>query len=68
MFVSSANKIEKQDSDTIDRSVMYNRKRNGPRIDPCGTPQSISVESLREIKEYTNHTFTFAKGVSDFFN
>ena len=27
-----------------------------------------SVESLREIKEYTNHTFTLVKGFSDFFN
>ena len=26
-----------------------------------------SVESLREIKEYTNHTFTFVKDVSDYF-
>ena len=39
MLVSSANNINMQASDTVDKSLMYNKKSNGHNIDPCGTTQ-----------------------------
>ena len=27
--------------DTLQRSLIYNKKRSGPKIDPCGTPHRI---------------------------
>ena len=46
-LVSSANKIGNRTSKTLDKSLIYNMKRSGPRILPCGTPQvTISVIDL----------------------
>ena len=39
--VSSANKIEKSAHDTEKISFMYSKNNNGPKIEPCGTPQVI---------------------------
>ena len=46
-LVSSANKIGKRTSETLDKSLIYNMKRSGPRILPCGTPKvTVSVLNL----------------------
>ena len=41
ILVSSANNTEKQYSDTLVRSLIYNKNSMGPKIEPCGTPQWI---------------------------
>ena len=40
-LVSSANIIEKNRSGALEKSLMYRIKRNGPKIDPWGTPWVI---------------------------
>ena len=40
-LVSSANKIVDKLLVELLRSLMYIKNSNGPRIDPCGTPQVI---------------------------
>ena len=40
-FESSANSTENILSDTVARSFIYTKDNNGPRMDPCGTPQVI---------------------------
>ena len=44
-FESSANKILNKTLETFARSLMYKRKRSGPKIDPCGIPQVISLST-----------------------
>ena len=44
-FESSANKILNKTLETFARSLMYKRKRSGPKIDPCGIPQVILLSS-----------------------
>ena len=44
--VSSANKIQDKKLEIFGRSFTYNRKRRGPRIDPCGTPIFKHLQSL----------------------
>ena len=44
-LVSSANRIEERIFDTDAISLMYNKNKNGPSMDPCGTPQVIFVIS-----------------------
>ena len=39
ILVSSANKMKCGIEVVQGRSLMYSKKRRGPRIDPCGTPQ-----------------------------
>ena len=46
-LVSSANKIDKRTSETLDKSLIYNMKRSGPRILLCGTPQLCDSFSIR---------------------
>ena len=41
--MSSANSIGFRISDTFLISFIYKIKRNGPNIDPCGTPHVIVV-------------------------
>ena len=36
--MSSANKIENNREDVLEKSFTYRIKSNGPMIDPCGTP------------------------------
>ena len=40
MFVSSANIIGSS-TEELGRSLTYNKKSNGPSIEPCGTPQRM---------------------------
>ena len=40
-LVSSANKIANHFSETFGRSFIQSKKKRGPKIDPCGTPQVI---------------------------
>ena len=53
-FVSSANMMVWRSGDAKLRSLMYKRNSNGPRIEPCGTPQVIrsQFDSLRPIITY----------------
>ena len=37
----SANNIDMQAPDTVDKSLMYIKKSNGPSTDPCGTTKLI---------------------------
>ena len=45
ILVSSANRIGKRMSDTLQISLMYNKNKRGPRIEPCGTPQVTCLSS-----------------------
>lgn len=40
-LVSSANKILDSLSETLGRSLIYIKNSKGPRIEPCGTPQTM---------------------------
>jgi hypothetical protein len=43
MLVSSANNVGLDISDIVfGKSLIYKRKNNGPRTEPCGTPYFIS--------------------------
>ena len=47
MLVSSANKADRLGVVTVVKSLMYSKKSNGSRIDPCGTPQfTFSLSDL----------------------
>ena len=37
-LVSSANSIENNKSDDLEKSIIYKMKRRGPSMDPWGTP------------------------------
>ena len=37
-LVSSANSIENNKSDDLEKSLIYKMKRRGPSMDPWGTP------------------------------
>jgi len=39
MFATSANIMSESNFVTEHKSFMYRRKRSGPNIEPCGTPQ-----------------------------
>ena len=41
ILVSSANNTEKQNSETLAKSLIYNKNNMGPNIEPCGTPQLL---------------------------
>ena len=41
IFESSAKNSEKTLEETLLRSLIYIKNNNGPRMDPCGTPQTI---------------------------
>src|SRR6056300_1948358 len=43
-FVSSAYSIGKDDFILEAKSFIYNKKRIGPRIDPCGTPHVMEFD------------------------
>ena len=60
MLVSSANNIDMQASDTVDKSLIYNKKSNGPNIDPCGTPQLI-FSVLDTMPLYVTYCFLLDK-------
>ena len=40
IFESSA-KSKENILDTLPKSLMYNKNKSGPNIEPCGTPQII---------------------------
>jgi len=42
IFVSSANKMYLMSREVVDRSFMYSDNKNGPSIEPWGTPQVIN--------------------------
>ena len=47
MLVSSANKTDRLVVVTVVKSLMYNKKSNGPRIDPYGIPHfTFSLSDL----------------------
>jgi len=48
-LVSSANKIGLDLSDTLwERSIIYIKNNNGPRMEPCGTPCCTSFHLERQ--------------------
>ena len=56
-LVSSANKIDVSRVDTSPKSLTYRKNSDGPRIEPCGTPQvigkmpeSVPLKLIRVIK------------------
>ena len=60
ILVSSANNIDMLASDTVDKSLMYIKKSNGPSIEPYGTPQLIfSVLDLLPL--YVTYCFLLDK-------
>ena len=42
-LVSSANKIDVRRVDTLHKSLIYSKNSDGPRIEPCGTPQETGA-------------------------
>ena len=60
ILVSSANNIDMLAPDTVDKSLTYIKKSNGPSIEPCGTPQLIfSVLDLLPL--YVTYCFLLDK-------
>jgi len=47
MTQSSANKWQGESS-SVEMSSMYTKKRSGPRIDPCGTPDGTLFQSEQD--------------------
>ena len=45
ILVLFANRIGNRMSDTLQITFMYNKKKRGPKIEPCGTPQVICFSS-----------------------
>ena len=43
ILVSSAKIMKWEEGEESGRLLMYKRNKSGPRIDPCGTPQIISL-------------------------
>ena len=57
ILVSSANNTEKQNSETLAKSLIYNKNSMGPNIEPCGTPQLIfSRDEIMIIICYILHS------------
>ena len=48
-FVSSANRMSLASDETLQISLMYIRKKRGPKIDPCGTPQVICSKEEKTV-------------------
>ena len=60
MRVSSAYRFEAVSLKACGRSLIYIKKRSGPRIEPCGTPHVIKPSSKKESIEYYKK-FSFRK-------
>ena len=45
-LVSSANKIDVRRVDTLHKSLIYSKNSDGPRIEPCGTPQETGKKPV----------------------
>ena len=43
ILVSSAKVMKYEEGNERGRSLMYKRNKSGPRIDPCGTPHTMSL-------------------------
>ena len=43
ILVSPSKLMKWEEGDERGRSLMYKRNKSGPRIDPCDTPQTISL-------------------------
>ena len=59
--MSSAYKQETASDNDWGRSFTYNRKRNGPRIEPCGTPYFNVPVSEKTLSIQTMVKGNFAK-------
>ena len=60
MLVSSANSIKLSRFEDFVMSFIYTKKRRGPKIDPWGTPQVMSVLDEFFERKVTNY-FLFDK-------
>ena len=54
MLASSANKTYLHLSETI--SLIYKLNRIGPKIEPCGTPQTIFSDSVLTMTQNVTHS------------
>ena len=59
-FVSSANRTDKKEFDTVAKSLLYIKNNKGPRINPWGTPQVIFT-FVDFIELYATYCDLFAK-------
>ena len=59
-LVSSANKIYVRRVDTLHKSLAYSKTSDGPRIDPCVTPQVICKKPESVPLKHT-YCFLFSK-------
>ena len=44
--VSSANKMENSKSEAREKSLTYKINSNGPKMEPCGTPWVLFIQTL----------------------
>ena len=51
----SAERYDPVSFNACGNSFMYIRKRSGPKIDPCGTPQFISPTSEKTFSSVTKN-------------
>ena len=59
-LVSSANKIYVRRVDTLHKSLTYGKNSDGPRIEPCGTPQALGKKPVSVPLKHT-YCFLFSK-------
>ena len=60
--MSSAKSIGFIISETFSMSFIYKMKSNGPNMDPCGTPQEISLHSDSVLLYFILHTVSYSGG------
>ena len=54
IFVSSANRTNLRIFETLQISFIYNMNREGPRIEPWGTPHDIFIRFELKLSKETN--------------
>ena len=59
--VSSANNLALVVWRHLGRSLIYNRNKNGPRLDPCGTPHLRSLFYIRLLAINRANLFSVTK-------
>ena len=57
--MSSAKSIGFIISETFSMSFIYKMKSNGPNMDPCGTPQEISLHSDSVLLNNNNNNILY---------
>jgi hypothetical protein len=52
-LASSTYNFTEQGLHIVGKSLMYNKKRNGPKTEPCGTPLVTGIECETEFLHLT---------------